>query len=62
MERTRESYLYEARCMAQFILEGHDEQQTADEFDTSRETVRRRLKSIGHTYADIVEIRKKRTR
>lgn len=62
MERTGESYEYEAKSMAQFILEGHDEQETADEFGTGRTTVRRRLKSIGHTYADLVEMREKRTR
>lgn len=57
MNRSGESYGYEAKCMAHFILEGHDEQETADEFDTSRETVRRRLKMLGYTYADLVEFR-----
>lgn len=57
MIRRGESYQFEAKGMVQFILEGHNEQETADEFDTSRETVRRRLRSIGYNYADLAEMR-----
>lgn len=60
MNRSGDSYGYEAKCMAYFILEGHNQQQTADEFNTTRKTVTKRLKLIGHTYADLVEIREAR--
>ena len=60
MYRTGESYKYEARSMVQFILEGHNEKETAEEFGVSRETVAKRIKSLGHTYEAIVELRDKR--
>lgn len=62
MERTRESYIYEAKAMAKFILEGHDQVETAKEFDTSRKTVTYRLKSIGHTYTDLKELADQRSK
>lgn len=53
-------YGYEAKSMAQFILEGHNLQETANEYGTSRETVRRRLRNIGYTYAELRELYEKR--
>lgn len=62
MERARESYIHEAKCMAKFILEGHNKIETAKEFDTSHQIVSRRLKSIGYTYADLKELADKRSK
>ncbi len=52
----------EAKEMVKFILKGHNETETADEFCTSKDTVRRRLKSIGYTYADLKELADKRSK
>ena len=59
MIRRGASYTYEARAMVQYILEGHNEQETSEEFDVSRETVRRRLKTLGYTYEDLANFRDK---
>lgn len=61
MYRTVESYEYEARGMIQFILEGHNKKETADEFGVSRDTVNRRLISLGYTYEYIANLRDKRS-
>lgn len=37
---------YEARDMANYILEGHNMSETAEEFDVSRSTVGRHLKYL----------------
>lgn len=60
MYRTGESYKYEARSMVQFILEGHNKEETAEEFEVSCGTVARRIKSLGYTYEAIAELRDKR--
>lgn len=57
MYRTGESYRYEARSIVQFILEGHNKEETAEEFKVSRETVARRIKSLGYTYGTIADLR-----
>lgn len=46
--------------MAYFILEGHSLDETASEFGVKKRDVRRRLKLIGYTFTDLVEIRKSR--
>lgn len=53
-------YIGEAKEMAKCILKGYSVQQTADEFETSKETVRRRIKLLGLTTECLVEIRKNR--
>lgn len=59
MNRTLKSYVYEARSMVQFILEGNNEKETAEEFNVSHEIVRRRIKLLGYTYEDLVECKNK---
>ncbi len=41
-------------CM---VKEGLSEAETAKEFGTSKDMVRRRIKMLGYTYADLVELR-----
>lgn len=53
-------YRGEAKEMANYILKGHNLEQTATRFDTSKETVRRRLNLLSFRYKDLVEIREKR--
>lgn len=50
--------VYEAKSMTEYILNGHSEIETANEFGVTPLTVRRRLKMLGYTYADLVEFRK----
>lgn len=50
--------VYEAKSMTEYILNGHSETETANEFGVTPVTVRRRLKMLGYTYADLVEFRK----
>lgn len=57
MGRTRESYENENKAMVYFILQGHGETETAKEFEINRSTLRHRLKKMGYTYADLVEMR-----
>lgn len=52
-------YRGEAKEMANCILRGSSIEQTAKEFETSTETVRRRIKLLGYTSQDLVEIREK---
>lgn len=59
MERTNESFHYEAKSMVQYILEGHSKKETQKEFNVSRETLDRRLLGLGYTFADLIEARKK---
>lgn len=60
MIRTERNYAYESKEMARFILKGHSEKETAEEFNVSCGTVRNRLKWIGYTYADLLELRESR--
>lgn len=53
-----DNFFYEAKVMAYFIIEGHNLDETASEFGVKKRDVRIRLKLIGYTYADLVEIRK----
>lgn len=53
-----DNFFYEAKGMAQYILEGHNLQETADEFGVQKTQVRRRLKLIGYTVTDLIEARK----
>lgn len=60
MTRMQEIYMYQARGMVQFILEGHSESETAKEFNVTCKAVRNRLQWIGYTYAELVELRESR--
>lgn len=55
-----DNFFYEAKGMAYFILEGHSLDETASEFGVKKRDVRRRLKLIGYTFTDLVEVRKSR--
>lgn len=55
-----DNFFYEAKGMAYFVIEGHSLVETAKEFGVSKKMVKKRLKIIGYTYADLVEIRKAR--
>ena len=50
-------YRGEAREMAKCILKGSSVEQTAKKFDTSKETVRRRLQLLNLKAEELVEIR-----
>lgn len=50
-------YRGEAREMAKCILKGSSVEQTAKKFDTSKETVRRRLQLLDLKAEELVEIR-----
>lgn len=60
MERTNESFYYEAKSMVQYILEGHSKKETKQEFRVNDRTLDRRLLGLGYTFADLVEIRKEK--
>lgn len=51
----------QTKGMALFILEGHNLTETSKEFGLSRDAIRNRLKLIGFTYTDLVEMRKKKS-
>lgn len=55
-----EKQVYEAKGMALMIFDGYSKDETAEAFDVSKRTVERRLKMIGRTYRELVEIREKR--
>lgn len=55
--RDIESYHYEAKSMAQCVLNGYTLKQIMQEFDVSRDIVVKRLNSIGYTFQELVEIR-----
>lgn len=56
-----EKDLCTARGMVMCIVkEGLSEAETAKEFNTSKDMVRRRLKMLGYTYADLVDMREAR--
>lgn len=56
----KRNYYNEAVSMKEFILEGHNEKETAEEFGVSTGTVRKRLSYyLNCTYADLAEMRKK---
>ena len=61
MKNKTEKDLCIARDMVICIVkEGLSEAETAKEFETSKNMVRRRLKMLGYTYADLVELREAR--
>lgn len=55
----KERHLYEAESMVQFILDGHNLRETAEEHGVTIEVVNDRIRKKGYTYADLVEIREK---
>lgn len=48
---------YEAMSIVQYILEGHNKAEAGKEFDLKPQLIDKKLKSIGYTYAEIVEQR-----
>lgn len=61
MKNKTERDLCIARGMFMCIVkEGLSEAETAKEFNTSKDMVRRRLKMLGYTYIDLVELREAR--
>lgn len=52
-----ENYKYEIKSMIQFILAGHRLKETAEEHGVSAYEVKKRLQSVGYSYADLVEMR-----
>lgn len=52
----------QAESMALFILDGHNLNETSDEFGISKEAIRYRLKLIGLTCTDLEKARKERSK
>lgn len=52
--------LYEAKGMVHCILEGNSEIETAESYGVSVGTVRNRLKSMGYTAEELIELRESR--
>lgn len=51
---------YEAKGMIHCILEGSSEIETAESYGVSVGTVRNRLKSMGYTAEELIELRESR--
>lgn len=51
---------YEAMSIVQYIIEGHSKVETGEEFGIRPQSVDKKLKAIGYTYADLVELREER--
>lgn len=60
MKKNYSRFEGEAKAIIEFIIEGNNKLQAAEEFGVSEFTIDRRIQRLGYTFEEIAKIRDKR--